>query len=144
LVVVAGLLAVLTSSLYLLSGNQEVLKVMFVLYSIFSGGIAGVFLLGFFFPRADTEGLTVAIIFCSLFTAYAILTSTTIGDDTNQRLILDLGSLNFSQNKLMLGVYTHLIILGVGWGSSCFFSRKEVSKSLLYTGWLEAKKEGKV
>src|SRR5690606_16612630 len=44
LVVLCGLLAVCMSSLYLLAGNEGVLGIVFVLYAIFSGGIAGIFL----------------------------------------------------------------------------------------------------
>lgn len=144
LVLLAGLIAVLTSSLYLLMGNEGVLGILFILYAIFSGGIAGIFLLGFFVPRANKEGLYIAMIVCILFTTYAVLTSTTIGTAPNQHLIMDLGKFNFTQNKLMLGVYTHLIILGVGWAASYLFSKKEVSKNLLYSGWQESQKADKL
>lgn len=139
LVVLAGLFAVLASSLYLFTGDEGVLEIIFILYAIFSGGIAGIFLLGFFVPRANKEGLYIAMVACILFTTYAVLTSTTIGSGANEHLILDLGNFNFTQNKLMLGVYTHLIILGVGWAASYFFPVKEVNSNLLYYGWKEAK-----
>lgn len=44
----------------------------------------------------------------------------------------------------MLGVYTHLIILGVGWAASYLFPKKEVSKNLLYSGWQESQKADKL
>lgn len=139
LVVVAGFIAILTSSLYLLTGGTSILGVVFILYAIFSGGIAGIFLLGFFVPRANKQGLWIAVITCIVFTGYAVLTSTKVGPENDQRLILDLGGLNFEQNKLMLGVYTHLIIVAVGWLTSGLFPKKEVDKRLLYQGWKEAK-----
>lgn len=144
LVVMSGLLAVLMSSLYLLAGNEGVLGIVFVLYAIFSGGIAGIFLLGFFVPWANRQGLNVAIGVCVLFTGYAILTSTTIGTGDGARVVLDMGHLNFTHHKLMLGVYTHLIILSVGCVASRFFPYKEVDRSLLFAGWRDAKKEGRL
>ncbi len=144
LVVLCGLLAVCMSSLYLLAGNEGVLGIVFVLYAIFSGGIAGIFLLGFFVPWANKGGLNVAILVCVLFTGYAILTSTTIGSGTGGRIIVDMGDLNFTHHKLMLGVYTHLIILGVGSVASYFFPKKEVDKNLIFAGWGDAKRQGKL
>ncbi len=144
LVVIAGLIAVLTSSLFLLTGDQSILQVVFILYAIFSGGIAGIFLLGFLVPRANKRGLYIAMVVCLLFTTYAVLTSTTVGVETNRHLILDFGNWNFTQHKLMLGVYTHLIIFVIGWGASFLSPKKEVDANLLYLGWKEAKKEGKL
>ncbi|HRN56850.1 MAG TPA: sodium transporter, partial [Agriterribacter sp.] len=144
LVVLCGLLAMLMSSLYLLAGDEGVLGIVFVLYAIFSGGIAGIFLLGFFVPWANKEGLNVAISVCVLFTGYAVLTSTTIGSGSGERVIVDMGDLNFTHHKLMLGVYTHLIILGVGSVASYFFPKKEVDKNLVFAGWSNAKKQGRL
>lgn len=120
------------------------MNIIFILYAIFSGGIAGIFLLGFFFPRANKGGLAVAIVVCILYTTYAVLTSTVVGTGENERLLLDLGKMNFKQDKLMLGVYTHLIILGVGWVASYFFQGEEVDQNLLYLGWKRARKEGRL
>ncbi len=93
LVAVAGLGAIGVASLYVRAGNKGVLGIVFTLYAIFSGGIAGMFLLGLFSRRANKQGLYVGIAACVVFTAYALLTSTPIGAGQSKKLLLDLGSL---------------------------------------------------
>lgn len=134
LVIVSGLVSVLIGTIYLYTGSESVLGIIFVLYAIFSGGIAGMFLLGFFSSRANKQGLLAGILACILFTAYAVVTSTHIGSGENERLILDLGKMNFTHHKLMLGVYSHLIVLFVGYGASYLFPRQEVDRNLLFAG----------
>lgn len=141
LVIFSGLISVLIGTAYLYTGDQNVLGIIFVLYAIFSGGVAGIFLLGFLSKRANKEGLYIGIAACVLFTAYAVVTSTPVGAD--QRLLLDLGKLNFTHHKLMLGVYSHLIIVGVGYGASYLFPAREVDEHLLLKGWRKFAREGK-
>jgi SSS family solute:Na+ symporter len=136
IVVIAGLLSLVIASFYVVAGTKGVLGVVFALYAIFSGGIAGIFLLGLFSKRANRQGLHIAIGVCILFTAYAVLTSTKIDD----KVILNLGDWNFHQHKYMLGVYTHLIILVVGYLASLFFKRREVDDELTIYGWLKRQK----
>ncbi|MBS1504581.1 MAG: sodium:solute symporter, partial [Bacteroidetes bacterium] len=107
IVVLAGIGSLLIAALYIKAGDEGVLGIVFTLYAIFSGGIAGIFLLGLFSARANKQGLTIGIIVCILFTAYAVLTSTKIGTGNEKSLLLDLGGYNFTHNKLMLGVYSH-------------------------------------
>ncbi len=45
-VVVSGLISIAIGALYLMTGNEGVLGVIFTIYAIFSGGIVGIFLLG--------------------------------------------------------------------------------------------------
>jgi SSS family solute:Na+ symporter len=134
LVVVSGLIAILIAIFYINAGNEGVLGIVFTLYAIFSGGIVGIFLLGLLSARANNQGITIAIVGCILFTAYAFLTSTEIGLGENKTLLLDLGKYNFTHHKLMLGVYSHLIVIGVGYIASLFFPKPDVDKSLLYSG----------
>ncbi|HEY8919510.1 MAG TPA: sodium transporter, partial [Chitinophaga sp.] len=89
------------------------------------------------------QGITIAIIVCILFTAYAFLTSTAIGLGDHKTLLLDLGKYNFTHHKLMLGVYSHLIVIGVGYVASLFFPKPNIDKSLLYSGWKEIRRAGK-
>ena len=98
-----------------------------------------IFLLALFSPRTNTQGVNIGIIVCVLFTAYAFLTSTKIG----AHKILDLGPYNFTQNKLMLGVYSHVVVLVVGYIASLFFPKPDVDKKLLYSGWKEIKEQYK-
>jgi SSS family solute:Na+ symporter len=129
--------------LYVRAGDEGVLGIVFTLYAIFSGGIVGIFLLGLFSARANRQGVTIGIIACVLFTAWAFLTSTKIGIGDHKSLLLDLGKYNFKHHKLMLGVYSHLIVIGVGYVASLFFPKPVLDKNLLYSGWLAAKRAQK-
>lgn len=134
LVVLSGVLSILVGAFYLSTGNEGVLGVIFTIYAIFSGGIVGIFLLGLFSARANRQGVNIGIITCILFTAYAFLTSTPIGIK-NPKLLLDLGNYNFTHHKLMLGVYSHLIVIVVGYIASLFFPKPVLEKNLLYSSW---------
>jgi SSS family solute:Na+ symporter len=143
LVVVAGLGAILVANIYVNSGeNEGILSTVFMLYAIFSGGIAGMLLLGLFVNRANKQGLYVGIIACILFTGSALLTSTSTGTGNERHLILDLGAFNFTHHKYMLGVYSHFVLFFVGWIASYFFPKEEVEKNLTYYGYLEKKRKG--
>lgn len=135
IVALSGLAALVVASLYVRTGNQTVLGIVFTLYAIFSGGIAGLFLLGLFSRRANKQGLYVGLAACILFTGWAVLTSTPIGLGGEKRLILDFGDFNFTHHKYMLGVYSHFVLFGVGWVASLFFPKKEVHRDLTIHGW---------
>jgi solute:Na+ symporter, SSS family len=134
MVVMSGLIAVLIGALYLQAGEEGVLGTVFTLYAIFSGGIVGIFLLGVFSARANSQGVNIGIIACILFTSYAFLTSTPFGFGEQKTLLLDMGYLNFTHNKLMLGVYSHLIVIIVGYVASLFFPKPVIDRNLLYSG----------
>ena len=140
IVVFAGIGSLLIAALYLSAGDEGVLGIVFTLYAIFSGGIAGIFLLGLFSTRANRQGVNIGIIACIIFTAYAFLTSTKIGTGSEKTLLLDLGKYNFTHNKLMLGVYSHFVVIIVGYTASLFFPKPLLDKKLLYSGWLHSKR----
>jgi SSS family solute:Na+ symporter len=133
-VVISGILSIVIGALYLLAGNEGVLGIIFTVYAIFSGGIVGIFLLGLFSARANRQGVNIGIITCIVFTAWAFFTSTPIGVK-NPKLLLDLGNFNFTHHKLMLGVYSHLIVMVVGYIASLFFPKPVLEKNLLYSSW---------
>jgi solute:Na+ symporter, SSS family len=133
IVVISGILSIIIGALYLYIGNEGILGVIFTIYAIFSGGIVGIFLLGFLSARANRQGVNIGIIVCVLFTAYAFFTTTPVGLN-NPRLLLDFGEYNFPHHKLMLGVYSHLIVIVVGWVASLFFPKPVVDERLLYRG----------
>ncbi len=133
-VVLSGLISIAIGALYLVTGNEGVLGIIFTIYAIFSGGIVGIFLLGLFSARANRQGVNIGIITCILFTAWAFLTSTPVGLK-NPRLLLDLGNFNFTHHKLMLGVYSHIIVIVVGYVASLFFPKPVLEKNLLYSSW---------
>jgi len=134
MVIIAGIVSAAIGALYLYTGNEGVLGVVFTIYAIFSGGIVGIFLLGFFSARANRQGVNIGIIVCILFTTYAFLTSTPVGVQ-HKTLLLDLGPYNFTHHKLMLGVYSHLIVVGVGYLASLFFPKPLLDENLLFRTW---------
>jgi SSS family solute:Na+ symporter len=125
--------------LYVAWEGEGVLGIVFELYAIFSAGIVGIFLLGLLSKRANKQGLYIGIAACVMFTAYALLTSTKIEIGGEKQLILDLGAYNFPHHKYMLGVYSHLIVLIVGYFASFFFKAKPVDENLTIYGYFTSK-----
>ena len=142
MVVAAGLGAIGVACLYISWGGEGVLGALFSLYAIFSAGIVGIFVLGLFSRRANKQGLYIGIAAAVMFTAYAVLTSTKIdihGTGVKETL-LDLGDWNFTHHKYMLGVYSHLIVLVVGYLASYLFKTPLADKELTIWGYFEEKK----
>jgi len=139
MVVVSGLFALLVATIYVHLGGAGVLGIVFGLYAIFSGGIAGMFLLGLFSKRTSKQGLYIGISASILFTGYAVLSSMKIND----KVILDLGDLNFTHHRYMLGVYSHFVLFGVGYLASFFFKKQKVDEDLTYYGWSKSKRKEK-
>lgn len=142
-IVLAGFGAIAVAMFYIFAGGQGVLGIIFTLYSIFSGGIAGMFLLGIFSRRANKKGLHFGILGSVLFTLYALLSSTPMQINGKEILLLDLGNLNFHQHKYMIGVYSHIVLMTVALVASYFFKEKAVDDSLTYYGWLKLKRAKK-
>ena len=143
LVMVAGLASILIASFYVYAGESDgILSTVFMLYAIFSGGIAGMLLLGLFVNRANKKGLSIGIVACILFTGYALLTSTAVGTGDQRHLILDFGEYNYTHHRYMLGVYSHFILFFVGWIASYCFPKTDVPSHLTYYGYLEKKRKG--
>lgn len=140
----AGVGAIGVALFYVAAGGQGVLGIIFTLYAIFSGGIAGMFLLGIFSRKANRKGIYVGIMASIIFTLYALLSSTPIGIGDKKILLLDLGSLNFHHHKYMIGVYSHIVLMIVGYIFSLLLKDREVENSLTYYGWLQLKKENKL
>ncbi len=138
-VVVIGIAAILIALLYVAWGGEGVLGTLFGLYAIVSAGIVGIFILGLFSRRANWQGLYIGIAGAILFTAYAVLTTTKFGD--SDTVILDLGSWNFRHHTYMLGVYSHLIVLVLGYATSFFFKTPLADRELTIYGYLDEKKK---
>ena len=139
-IVIAGLASILVAQYYVNNDGDGVLSTVFLLYSIFSGGIAGMFLLGVFTKRANKQGLFIGILASVVFTGYAVLTSSKIGDGESRKLMLDLGIYNYTHHKMMLGVYSHIVLFVVGYLASLFFKSKKDTTHLTYQGYIEQKK----
>ncbi|WP_163712527.1 sodium:solute symporter [Mangrovibacterium lignilyticum] len=140
-IVLAGLGAIAVALFYVNAGSEGVLGIIFTLYSIFSGGIAGMFLLGIFSSRANKKGLYWGIGASVVFTAWALLTSTPIGTSGKESIILDLGNFNYAHHKYMIGVYSHVVLIIFGYLGSLLYSSHEVDLSLTWKGWKQMKKQ---
>lgn len=136
-IVVFGFISLLVASLYVYLGSEGILGIIFGLYAIFSGGIAGIFLLGTLSKRANKQGVYIAIVVTILFTGYAVLTS----KDFNGMILLDLGKWNFPHHEYMIGVYSHLIILVVGYLASLLFPSAKVHEDLTVYAWWDRRRE---
>lgn len=134
-VVLAGIASIMVALYYVSVGGQGILGIVFKLYAIFSGGIAGLFLLGIFSNRANKKGTYIGIAVSVLFTAYAVITSSPMEIGGESRLLIDLGDYNFTHHKYMLGVYSHLILFVVGYLASLMFDKPVNIEKLTYRGW---------
>lgn len=144
-VIVIGLAAIGIALIYVSWGGQGVLGSLFGLYAIVSAGIVGVFMLGLFSRRANWQGLYIGIAAAVLFTAYAVLTSKPFDMGGGEKqLLLDFGEKwNFQQSTYMLGVYSHVIVLVVGYIASLFFHTPLADKELTIYGYFEERRRTK-
>jgi solute:Na+ symporter, SSS family len=141
LVILAGLGTISIALFYVRAGSEGVLGTIFALYAIFSGGIAGMFLLGIFCKRANMKGLYFGIGASVLFTAYAFLTSMPVYWGGEKQVLLILGNLNFKHHEYMIGVYSHILLFVVGYLASLFFKNEKDIRSLTYYGYLDFKRQ---
>jgi solute:Na+ symporter, SSS family len=135
IIVLAGIGAVRIAQYYLSVKGEGALGIVFTLYSIFSGGIAGMFLLGIFCPRVNKQGLYIGIIAGILFTAWALLTSTKFEIGGVKTILVDMGAFNYTHNKMMLGVYSHVVVFIVGFFASYMFKKNNDIDHLTWSGW---------
>lgn len=154
---VCGLYAILVACWYVrVQEAQSVLSIVFGLYAIFSGGIAGLFVLAFFTKRANIKGVYVGLIACILFSGWAVLTGQPLVGDKS---FLDLNplmssvfnafgiktafgtetsvNLNFPHHHYMIGVYSHIVLFVVGYVASLFFKPIKSTKGLTFYDWRE-------
>ena len=81
---------------------------------IVSAGSLGLFCLGFLTRRATRTGAYAGIVACILFTAWGVLTEPGNG-------FVDFGDWNFAMNTILIGVFGHAVIFGVGYVVSLVF-----------------------
>jgi SSS family solute:Na+ symporter len=134
-IILAGLASLLIALYYTRIGGEGVLGIIFTLYSIFSGGIAGLFLLGILSKRTNWQGAYIGIAASILFTAYAVLTSTYFDIGGKKVLLINLGRYNFTHHKMLLGVYSHLVLFITGFFTSFFFKKTDGVNELVFQRW---------
>ncbi len=131
-VLVCGCATMGVALLYYSLHKESILETIFGLYAMFSGGIVGLFALGFFVRRANWQGVLIGIFACILFSAWGIVTYQP--KDTHR--LVDLGRFNYTQHAYMLGVYSHFVLFGVGLIASFFFPEHLESDRFTIYGFL--------
>ena len=94
-------------------GAATIMERAVTVAAILSGGMLGLFFLGFFTRRATRQGCYAGLAACAVFTAWGTLTS-------GKAPIIDLG-LNFPLNPIFIGILGHLVVFGVGSAGSVAF-----------------------
>ena len=139
-VLVTGAACIVLALIFNKMGNESILDSLIVLYAIISAGIVGILVLGIFTRRANWKGLYIGLAATLIFTIYALLTGAAAGDSEP---ILNLGDWNFTHHKMMLGVYSHIVVIVVGYIASLFFKEPLAEKNLTVFAFLEERKKEK-
>jgi len=157
-VAVCGVYAIAVACWYVkVQEAQSVLSIIFGLYAILSGGIAGLFALAFFTKRANLKGVYVGMLACILFSCWAVLSGEPLVGD---KILLDLNqglnnlfnttafgteqgqlSLNFPHHHYMIGVYSHIVLFVFGYIASLFFRHDRDISGLTFYDWRKTHKK---
>ncbi len=114
--------------------SERVLSLYFTVSSIVAGGLAGLFLLAFLCPRASARGATAGIVACLAFTAWGTLTS-------GNAPAWDLGAWNCRLLPIMVGVWAHVVLFGVGYiASRALGGAPGAARALTLWGWLDRRR----
>jgi SSS family solute:Na+ symporter len=133
IVAVAGVLCILIAIILAHAPGGALLK-WFSLSAIFSGGLAGLFLLAFFCTRANRQGAYIGVLATVLFTAWAVATS-------GEKKFLDL-PFNYPWHDLTIGAVGHIVLLVFGYLGSLFFPREHKALSeMTFWKWLQTRKQ---
>ncbi len=134
IVIICGLLCIIIA-VFLVSSEGSALSLFYMVASIVSVGLAGLFFISFMSRRANKKGVIVGIITAILFTAWA---TATLGENKT----FDLGFLNNPLHSYMIGIIGHVLLVVVGYGSSFLFKREESENAdLTFWGWWRDRKE---
>ncbi len=114
MVLLAGVVTTLIAILMIPEeGLASVMERGVTIAAILSGGMLGLFFLGFLTRKATRRGCYIGIVACILFTSWALLTEP-------KTRTLDL-PLNFGLNPILIGIFSHLVLFGVGYAASLVF-----------------------
>ncbi len=131
IVVFASGIAAACVALKLAHTAGSALALYYTITAIVAGGLAGLFLLAFLFPRASRAGALSGIVANLLFTTWATVT-------LNGK-ILNLGRFNFPWHDYMIGAIGHVILLAVGLIVSAVFPAP--TSSLTLWTWLRTRRQ---
>ena len=105
-------------AIWLIQIKGQVLVLYYTAFSIFSGGLLGLFLLAFTTKRANIRGALIGIVATVITILWATLT---------KNGIIDLGKYNYNLHPYLIGLLGHITMFVVGYVASWFFS--DVSRS---------------
>jgi solute:Na+ symporter, SSS family len=129
IIAVSGTLAFLIATIIAWK-SERVLGFYYIVLSIASAGLAGVFLLAFLCPRANRQGAYIGIGAALLFTTWATLTS-------GKSPVLHLGAYDYRLHPILIGACAHLVLVGVGYVASYFFPAPDPeTRKMTLLGWL--------
>jgi SSS family solute:Na+ symporter len=107
------------------------LSTAFLIASIVSGGVTGLFALAFLCPRATAGGAYAGIVAGVLFTAWATLSS---------KGWVDFVGVRYTLHPYLIGVFTTLLLFIVGYVTSPLFCGAADARSLTIWGWLSKRR----
>lgn len=113
--------------------SERVLSLYLTVSSIVAGGLAGLFMLAFLCPRATARGAGVGIAACLLFTAWGTVTA-------GKAPAIDLGAWNCKLLPIMVGVWAHVVLFGVGYLASRLLGGEANGREMTLWGWLEQRR----
>jgi SSS family solute:Na+ symporter len=126
LVAVTGVAAALVA-VRLAHSAGSALPLYYTISAVVAGGLAGLFLLAFLFPKATKTGALAGIAASLIFTTWATL--------SEGGKIVNLGNWNFPYHDYLIGAIGHLILLGVGVVASLILPGKAIAEELTLSGW---------
>ena len=100
-------------AIWLTQTKGQVLVLYYTAFSIFSGGLLGLFLLAFTTKRAKFHGALIGIVATVIVIFWATLT---------KNGIIDLGKYNYNLHPYLIGLLGHITMFVVGYLASWFFS----------------------
>ncbi len=126
LVALTGIAAALVA-VRLAHSAGSALTLYYTISAVVAGGLAGLFLLAFLFPKATKGGALAGIAASLIFTTWATL--------SEGGKIVNLGTWNFPYHDYLIGAFGHLILLGVGVVVSLILPGKAIAEELTLSGW---------
>jgi SSS family solute:Na+ symporter len=107
------------------------LSTTFLIASIVSGGVTGLFGLAFLCPRATAGGAYTGIAAGVLFTTWATL---------SHKKLMEFGGYRYTLHPYLIGVFATLLLFAVGYVSSPLFRGSSDARSLTIWGWLSKRR----
>lgn len=131
---IGGASMIVTALLIQQAGQSSFLPMSFFITSIVVGGLGGLFCLGLFSTRANSQGAMVGIGCALLVTVYLTLSAVDSNPDWNLNVLPD--ALRSPTHKFMIGVLCNIAAFVVGYFASFFFappSNQQIERATWWT-----------